>query len=198
MRPPRLAVRGLEVRYPGTTLGPLDLRIDAGIVWLRGDNGTGKTSLLRAIATAIPRSAGTVHIDGSDPEIDEVARGRVGFVPARPSLPGFLTVDEGWRMLADLRRRPDWDGRALREALGLPGSLRLDRASTGMRRKAELVAALAGDPAVLLFDETLANLDASGRHTLLAWLEDHRADRAIVLTHHGSLPLAPDSEVLLG
>ena len=36
---------------------------------------------------------------------DVTARGRIGFVPAAPELPGFLTVDEAWRMMADLRRR---------------------------------------------------------------------------------------------
>ncbi|MCB9678674.1 MAG: ABC transporter ATP-binding protein [Alphaproteobacteria bacterium] len=193
-----IAVTGLEVHYGALRLGPLDLRLDAGIVHLVGSNGTGKTSLLRAMAAAIPRSAGTVEVDGHDPERDATARGRIGFVPAAPELPGFLTVDEAWRMMADLRRRPDWDGTELRDAFDLPGAQRLDRASTGMRRKAEVVAALAGDPTVLLLDETLANIDVRGREVLCEWLDRHRGDRAVILTHHGASPVRPDAVVTLG
>ncbi len=192
---------GLTVRYgSGPVLGPLDLSLDAGIVHLRGANGSGKTSLLRALCAAIPRHAGEVRVLGGDPEIDPVARGRIGFVPARLELPGFLTVDEAWRWWADLRRADceAWNGTPLREAFDLPGDLPLAQASTGMRRKAEVLAALAGDPPVVLFDETLANLDAPGVDALCRWLDHHRTDRVCILTHHGALPLAslvPDQVV---
>lgn len=193
-----LSVDALTVRYDaGPELGPLTLDCAAGIVHLTGRNGSGKTSLLRALCAAIPRSGGTVAVLGADPEIDPVARGRIGFVPARPELPGFLTVDEAWRMWADLRRAPDWDGTALRDALDLPGDLRLGQGSTGMRRKAEVLAALAGDPPVVLFDETLANLDTAGVEVLTHWMEARRAERVLVLTHHGPLPLRADRTIAL-
>ncbi|MEZ4323069.1 MAG: ATP-binding cassette domain-containing protein [Myxococcota bacterium] len=193
-----LHVRGLEVHYPHARVGPLDLACDAGLVRIDGPNGAGKTSLLRAITAGIRRSAGTVALDGRDPETCALTRGRIGYVPAQPELPGFLTIDEAWRLMADLRRTPTWDGTSIREALDLPGDLRLDHASTGMRRKAEVVAALAGDPVVLILDETLANLDARGRDWLVAHLEVARSDHVVVITHHGACPIEPDWIVTLG
>lgn len=181
----------------GGTAGPLDLDAGPGVIHLRGANGSGKTSLLRAITGGLPRSDGEVTLDGRDPERDPLARARIGWVPAQPSLPGFLTVDEAWRFMGALRRRPDWDGGPICDALDLPRGLRLDQASTGTRRKAELVAAMAGEPELLVFDETLAHLDDHARAVLIGWIDGWRSTRLVLLTHHGPLAVVCDAAVEL-
>jgi hypothetical protein len=78
------------------------------------------------------------------------------------------------------------------------GDLRLDHASSGQRRRVELIAHLAGDPAVLLLDEVLTHLDAYGVQTLLAWLSSWRETRTVLWVHHGELPLKADHTWVLG
>ena len=109
----------------------------------------------------------------------------------------YLTVDESWQLLAGLRGAPGWDGRPLREALGLPGHIKLSAASDGQARKAELLAALAGDPPVLLLDEPLALMDAATVALLSDWVEGWRANRVVLATSHEALPFAIDSEATL-
>lgn len=176
----------VTVRYPdGTQLGPFTFDIGPGVTHLVGDNGAGKSTALEVLTTALPRHSGEITVNGRDPETHAEVRAMLGYVPAKPALPGFLTVDESWSFMARLRGAPRWNGVALRDRLGLPGDVRLNQTSTGMRRKAELLAALAGDPLFLLLDETLANLDSA---ILPVVLEEVRARPTVVIVHHGQLP----------
>lgn len=180
-----LTIEAVRVEHPGCVLGPFTFGLGPGVHHLLGPNGAGKSTLLAVIAASIPCDGGRVLLNGRDPELESAVRARIGYVPTTPLLPGFLTIDEAWRMQARLRGRPEWSGDGLRDALGLPGDLRLDRASTGMRRKASLIAALAGDPEVLLLDETLANIDTD---SLPVVIERVLQAPIVVLTHHGALP----------
>lgn len=191
-----LTARELVVGFAGGfRVGPLTLSLGPGVHRLAGPNGSGKTTLLRALGGALWPLEGVAEVDGVDLHRVPAARARVALVPARPDLPAFLTVDEAWRTTAALRRRADWDGAPYREALGLPAHLRLGHASTGQRARAELLAALAGDPPVLLLDETFAHLDVAGVDWLSAQVAGWRSERVVVLAHHGGSPVELDSEV---
>ena len=192
--PPSLVAQGLQVRFPtGFVAGPLDLDLGPGIAWLQGDNGTGKTTLLRALCGELRPTAGEVRICGADPHRDPLTRRHVGFLPTTLDTPEYLRVDEAWQTVAALRRAPDWDGHALRDALDLPGRLRVGHASAGQRRKIELLCALAGEPPVLLLDEPFAHVDAATIAWLVAALEGWRGERVVLLTsHEPHLPVAAD------
>ena len=130
------------------------LTIAAGeLVCLVGPNGSGKTSLLHALA-GIGGSPGTVNLDGVDPRA-------VG--PAlRPRLMTFLPAgrEAAWPLLAR-------DLVALGGGGDVPPELeleplldrRIDNLSTGERGRIMLARALAPRPRVLLLDEPTANLD---------------------------------------
>jgi ABC-2 type transport system ATP-binding protein len=191
-----LRCRGLRLRFPsGFTVGPLDLDLGPGVHHLIGANGSGKTTLLRCLCGGWRTSEGTVDVCGMDPRTNPDGRRKIALLAAEPELPTFLTVDEAWQELAALRGRPDWDGAPLRDHLGLPPGLPLAHCSAGQRRLAELLAAAAGDPAVLLLDEPFANLDPVSTERLVACLSGWRADRVLVITSHGPVPLPVDSEI---
>jgi ABC-type multidrug transport system ATPase subunit len=184
-----------EVRFVwpgGFAVGPVSRRFGPGAHHLVGPNGSGKTTLLRVIAGALRPTSGSVRC-GGDVHRDPRARVNVALVPAQPDLPDFFTVDEAWSTLAGLRGAPEWDGGPYRDALDLPADLSLRHASSGQRRRAELLAALAGDPGVLILDETFAFLDTHGREVLAGWLDSWRSWRVILASHHGELPVTPDS-----
>jgi ABC-2 type transport system ATP-binding protein len=62
----------------------------AGIYWLQGPNGSGKTSLLRMLAGILPFK-GRILLQGLSLQKDPVAyRHAVGWADADPLYPGFL------------------------------------------------------------------------------------------------------------
>ncbi len=159
---------------------------------LRGGNGSGKSTLLRSMCAEIEPWRGRCLVRGLDTWREPEGRRDLVYVSASPELPEFLRVDECWQFFAAMRGRPDWDGTPWREALGIDGALSLAHASSGQRRRAELLAAMAGDPAVMLLDEVFTHLDVEAVALLAEWIDTWRTDRVILLTSHADLPVSPD------
>ncbi len=184
----------LEVRYrTGFGVGPVHGTFGPGLYWLAGRNGSGKTTLLRAMAGELRPKGGSCRVRGLDVYRDHRARGQIAYVAASPDFPDFMTVDEAWRLMASMRGNPRWDGETLRNTLGLDGGLLLSHASAGQRRQAELLAALAGDPDVLLLDEVFTHLDVQASAVLRNWVETWRQTRVVWLIGHHTPQLQPDA-----
>ena len=153
-----LEARGLAL--PGR-LAETSLTLRAGeLTCLIGPNGSGKTSLLHALA-GIGAPTGDVTIGGADPR-------RLG--PARRQrLFAYLPAsrDISWPLAAaDLIALglPVEDRAAVArvvQALDLAAfaERRVDRLSTGERSRVLIARALAAEPKLLLLDEPAANLD---------------------------------------
>lgn len=154
------------------------------VLWLRGANGRGKTSLLRLLAGL------------STPEAGEVRRhGALLYVAHANALKEDLTALESLRFLARLQARDDPDD-ALVEALRQFGMASRRNApvrtlSQGQRRRVALSRlALAPSPSVWVLDEPFDALDVEGIATLNALLARHaKAGGAVVLTSHQALTL---------
>lgn len=185
-----LEVRDLVVTFGRTfSVGPMNIVVNSGVLHLKGPNGGGKTTLLRAMGGELQPSRGSVCVKGQDIHAVTQARRHVALITSTPELPAFMTVIEAYVFSASLRGAPNWDGKPYCEALELDPTLLLGHASAGQRRKAELICGLAGDPAVLLLDETFAHLDEHGAVQLSQWIDDWSSTRVIVLAHHGSPPV---------
>ncbi len=67
-----LEARGISKHYGAVrALDDVDLTLHEGeVLAIVGDNGAGKSTLIKAITGAIPRTAGTIRIDGQDVHID--------------------------------------------------------------------------------------------------------------------------------
>src|SRR3954464_11286046 len=63
---PMLAMKGIEKRYPGVhALKGVDLELHAGeVLALLGENGAGKSTMIKVLGGACIPDAGTIDLDG--------------------------------------------------------------------------------------------------------------------------------------
>jgi ABC-2 type transport system ATP-binding protein len=129
---------------------------------LIGANGSGKTSLLRALAGRLPFASGSCRVDGEELAEDRTARAlRFGFSPPADKLPDALHGRDVLELVGggidDVRSRLG----KLYEALGLAPLL--DRwigdCSAGMRQRIAVAAAFAGGHPLVILDEPFNWLD---------------------------------------
>jgi ABC-2 type transport system ATP-binding protein len=156
---------GLVKRYGAVTaLGGVDLRVPYGrVVGLVGPNGSGKTTMLHAVAGLVRLDAGMALVAGA-PAGGAEARARVALVPDEPAGFDELMVNELVSLVHALwRAEPAAQGRAtlLLEAFGLTARAgdRLGALSRGLRRQAAAVAVFSLAPPLVLVDEATATLD---------------------------------------
>jgi molybdate transport system ATP-binding protein len=176
-------VSGIEVRLKNR-LGDflLDVAFEApasGVTALFGQSGSGKTSVLRAVAGLVRAAQGTVNING------EVWQDDRRFVPAHERCLGYVfqeaslfshlsvqgNLEYGWRRVPAARRRLKFA--AVVELLGVGGLLqRATRSlSGGERQRVAIARALLTSPCLLLMDEPLSALDHTARQVILPYLE---------------------------
>ena len=168
-----LTVRGAIVRYGGfVAVAGVDLDIAEGeIVALLGASGSGKSSLLRAIAGLEPLAGGVVAWDGADLAGVPVHRRNFGLMFQEGQLFPHLSVAGNvgyglFRLAADERRRRVEE---LLELVGLAGygERPITALSGGQAQRVALARSLAPAPKLLLLDEPLAALDRALREHLV-------------------------------
>ena len=136
-------------------LDGVDLLVHAGeVVALTGENGAGKSTMLRICAGLVRPDSGTIGIGG-----------RVGYCPQATGLFELLTAEDHLVMFGrgaglsrdeGLRR-----GRSILAEFGYPmrEKLLIRELSGGTRQKLNLALALLADPSVLLLDEPYQGFD---------------------------------------
>lgn len=171
-----LTVTDATVTYAtsGATVTAVDrvsLRVAPGeVVALLGASGSGKSSLLRAIAGLEPLAGGTVAWDGRD--LAGVPTHRRGFGVIFQDAALFPTMDVGRNVGYGLTRlgRAERAARVaeLLELVGLPGyeRRRITELSGGQAQRVALARSLAPVPRLLLLDEPLSALDRGLREHL--------------------------------
>ena len=163
MSTPAIVTTELRKTFGSTVaLDGLDLTVAEGEVHgFLGPNGAGKSTTLRILLGLIRSTGGRAEVFGRDPWTDAVElHRRMAYVPGDVTLWPNLTGGEAIDLLGTLRGGIDQGRRAeLIEAFELDPRKKGRSYSKGNRQKVALVAALASDAQLMLFDEPTAGLD---------------------------------------
>ena len=177
-----------------------DFRLDAafesggGLTALFGRSGSGKTSLVNAIAGLIRPDRGRIVVDGA--VLTDTAKGvfvpaprrHVGYVFQEGRLFPHLTVRQNLlygHWFASPRRRGAGDVEHVIDLLGLGELLRRRPAnlSGGEKQRVAIGRALLAQPRLLVMDEPLASLDEARKTEILPYIERLRDEFAIPIVY---------------
>jgi molybdate transport system ATP-binding protein len=164
-----------------------------GVTALFGRSGSGKTSIVAAIAGLLRPDEGRIAAGGdvlfdSAKRIDvPVERRRIGYIFQDARLFPHLTVRDnlryGWKRAPRTNRPIAFD--AVVDLLGVADLLdrRPARLSGGEKQRVAIGRALLAQPRVLLMDEPLASLDAERKDEILPYIERLRDELRILIVY---------------
>ncbi|WP_167015798.1 ABC transporter ATP-binding protein [Chitinophaga sp. Cy-1792] len=190
-------VKELYKTYKGAdepTLKGLSFSFREGsIAGLLGPNGAGKTTTISILCGLVRGDSGNVLINGlhQDGGHREAIKRLVGIVPQRIALYPQLSALENLTYFGNLY---GFKGNTLKtkildllERFGLEKSVNKEiyKYSGGMKRRANIIAAILHQPALLVLDEPTAGVDVQSRSVILQFLRDYNSQgNSILYTSH--------------
>jgi molybdate/tungstate transport system ATP-binding protein len=178
LRQGAFALRGISFAIP-----------TGGYGVLMGKTGSGKTTILEAIAGLRALDSGRILLDGRDVTGATPAARCVGYVPQDAALFRSMSVRANLEFALRIRKAPrDAIQRRIGELTGWLGiAALLDRLphglSGGEAQRVALGRALACRPNILLLDEPLSSLDEDTRDQLLALLQNVKESHEVTVLH---------------
>jgi len=191
---PLLALDSVRAGYPGATVQCDELRLGPGeIAVITGDNGAGKTGLLKGLLGLPPTTiTGRVEFEGvAVPNLAAALKsGKIRYM--RQNRSSFLGL-----RVADVVKIAAWAGespvplKVLEVARRTGLRKRVEQLSAGNRALLALVQALAGRPRLALLDEPTANVDPANRVEIFSLIEHARQEwgTGFLVVEHTRLPL---------
>lgn len=153
-----------------------------------GNNGSGKTVLMKCICGFLSPTEGRVVVDGKTIGKDVDFPENIGIIIETPGfLPG-LTGIKNLKILASLKRKiGDEEIRNVIRKVGLDPDLKkpVSKYSLGMRQRLGIAQAIMEDPSILILDEPFNGLDKNGVMQMRKLIKELREDgKTIILASH--------------
>ena len=172
-------------------LSHISLELQNGNIYgLAGNNGCGKTMLMKCICGFVHPTEGQVEVDGKIIGKDLDYLPDAGIIIETPGFIGYYSGLQNLKVLAGIRHKIGQEKiRNTMRTVGLDPDLKLPvkKYSLGMRQRLGLAQALMEEPSVLILDEPMNGLDRQGveeiRNLLLS-LKAH--NKLIVIASHNA------------
>ncbi len=183
----------------------LDVR-DGEMVALLGPSGAGKTTILKVVAGLLPPHRGAIIIDGQSVTARPPEKRDVVMVFQKPLLFPFMNVAQNIAFGLKMRgEKTLHQSRAVARILALTrleglGRRKVHELSGGQQQRVALARALVLEPAILLMDEPLSNLDANLRQEMRELIRSIQSELNITtlfVTHDQSEALMMSQRVAL-
>jgi len=172
-----------------------------------GTNGAGKSTTISMICTLLPKTSGSIIVDGFDTDKEAAkARSRLGVVFQTNVLDDLLTVGENLNIRArfqglsgeELHHRIN----ELRDVFGLSDIWKrpFGRLSGGQKRKCEIARAILNKPEILILDEPTTGLDPQTRTAIWKLIRDMQTQQGMTVfltTHYMEEAAAADNVLIL-
>ena len=193
---PLLSARGLHfARNEAPVFGPLDFEVAAGEALLvQGDNGAGKTSLLRVLAGLLRADGGAVEVRGR-PAGAALRAQVIAYLGHLPAQKADLTALENLQFLSGLHGSRGTSG--IEDAMATVGLAGYEDAlarqmSAGQRKRLSLARLWLSPAPLWLLDEPYANLDLDGIELVNRMVQAHLDEGgAAMVTTHGAYAAPP-------
>ncbi len=157
-----------------------------------GPNGAGKTTTVKSLVGGVRLDGGSLFILGMDAlKHPLIVRSLIGVMSELPGLFPELTLEENLRLMGRLY---GLGGRELGERvdelirfmdLSSHAKKKYYSLSKGLKRRADLLAALIHDPAILVLDEPMSGVDIMSRAIIMKKLDELiKEGKTVILTTH--------------
>ncbi|EZH64853.1 IclR family transcriptional regulator [Bacillaceae bacterium JMAK1] len=170
-----ISVKDIKKRYgEHIVLDGLSFNVERGSIFaLLGENGAGKTTMVRILATLIKADSGSTKIGGYDTESAALSvKKLISLTGQYAAVDGLLTGEENLQMIGRLNHL---DNRTVKkrttellEQFDLSGAAkkRVATYSGGMRRRLDIAISLFANPEVIFLDEPTTGLDPRSRKNM--------------------------------
>jgi ABC-2 type transport system ATP-binding protein len=185
-----LEVIDLKKSFKKQVLAGISFAVEKGsVTGFIGANGSGKTTTLKCLFRFIYPQSGTILFFGENKMTAQMKQ-KIGFLPERPYLPGFLTLQQmlryHWRLSGGGEGFEERADQIIRQVdLAEHRHRRLAAFSKGMQQRAALAQALLRRPEFIILDEPMSGLDPDGRVIVKNIIkEEHERGATIFFSSH--------------
>ncbi|MBP1754427.1 MAG: export transporter ATP-binding protein [Firmicutes bacterium] len=165
-----IQIKGVKKAYKEVeVLKGVDFEVEqGGIFALLGSNGSGKTTMIRIMATLLKADSGSVVVHGFDVKKNPGdIRGCISLTGQFAAIDEILTGRENLIMIAKLRhlKNPNQvaDDLIRRFHMSEAADRRVGTYSGGMKRRIDIAMSLVGNPKIIFLDEPTTGLDPEAR-----------------------------------
>lgn len=188
-----LEVKNIKKTYSDFQLD-CSLNLQKGrITGLIGANGTGKTTIFKAILGLIRIESGTIRIFGKDiNELEKKDKEDIAVILSERTFSGYLTIKQIAKIMElsyQSFQRKDFLEQCVSH--NLPLNKMIKDFSTGMKAKMKLLLAVSYQAKLLILDEPTEGLDVIARDEMLTILRTYmeNEERSILISSHISTDL---------
>lgn len=181
-----IEIKNLSLKYGGReVLKDLNLNIDSGkIIGLVGENGTGKSTLMRVLTGLEKNYKGEVLIDGNKP--GGKTNALISYQPDHLPFDDYMTVID----IGNIYERfyDDFDAEnyyKMIDSFSIKRNLKIKECSKGMKDKVQIAATLARKAQVYLLDEPMTGIDPKARYEMLnTIIENFSPESTLLISTH--------------